>query len=85
MIIGLFKDAIGWFVNLAEVGIVIAAVLLIGLLVGRTGFWILSRFLRKLGGPPALDPYELEPEELAGVKVVSIRPDEDAPPSKLEA
>jgi hypothetical protein len=81
MIIGLFKEVVGWFVSLTEVG-----VLLIGLVVGMTGFWILGHFLNKLGGPPAeLDPYEVEPEEIAGAKVVSIRPDEDSPPSKLGA
>jgi hypothetical protein len=86
MIIGLFKEVVGWFVSLTEVGVVIAAVLLIGLVVGMTGFWILGHFLNKLGGPPAeLDPYEVEPEEIAGAKVVSIRPDEDSPPSKLGA
>jgi hypothetical protein len=86
MIIGLLKETIGWLVSLTEVGVVIAAVLLIGLAVGMTGFWILGHFVNKLGGPPAeLDPYEAEPEEIAGAKVVSICPDEDSPPSKLGA
>jgi hypothetical protein len=43
MIIGLFKEAIGWFLNLTEVGLAIALLLLIAVAVGMTGFWILSR------------------------------------------
>ena len=85
MIIGLFKEAASWLVSLTEVGAVIAAILLIGLVVGTTGFWMLGRFLSKLAGPPIeLDPYE-EPEETEGAKVVSIRPEEDSPPSELRA
>jgi hypothetical protein len=62
MIIGLLKEAVSWFVSLTEVGLVIAAMLVIGLVVGMTGFWILGRCLSKLGGPPAeLDPYADEP------------------------
>jgi hypothetical protein len=67
MIIGLFKEAVSWFVSLTEVGLVIAAMLLIGLGVGMTGFWMLGRFLSKLGGPPAeLDPHE-DDEEMAAL------------------
>jgi hypothetical protein len=86
MIIGLFKEAVSWFISLAEVGIAIAAMLLIGLVVGRTGFWMLSHCLSKLGGPPSeLEPAEDEREDMAGNKVVSICPDEDSPRSKLGA
>jgi hypothetical protein len=86
MIIGLFKEAIGWLVSVAEVGFVITAILLIGLALGMTGFWILSHFASKLGGPEAeLDPYKDEPEETVGANVVSICPEADSPPSKLEA
>jgi hypothetical protein len=86
VIIGLIKEVVSWFVSLTEVGVAIAAMLLIGLIVGMTAFWMLGHCLSKLGGPPAeLDPYEDEPEETAGAKVVSICPDEDSPPSKLGA
>lgn len=86
MIIGLFKEATSWLVNLTEVVAVIAAILLIGLVVGMTGFRILGHFLSKLGGPPVeLDPCEDVSDEMAAAKVVSIRPDKDSPPSKLEA
>ncbi len=86
MIIGLFKDAVGWLVSLTEAGLAIAAMLLIALLVAMTGFWLLGHFLSKLGGAPAeLDPYDDEAEDMTGAKVVSIRPDEDSPPSKLGA
>ena len=81
MIWGLFKDAVSWFVSLTEAGVAIAAILLIALVVGMTAFWVLSRSVRKLAGPVTeLDPYEEEP----GAQVVTIRPDEDSPPSKLE-
>jgi hypothetical protein len=82
MIIGLFKDAVKWFVSLTEVGLVIAAVLLIGLAVGMSGFWLLSQGLSKLAGPPELDPYEDEPEETVDAKVVATCPDDDSPPSQ---
>ena len=82
MIIALFKEATSWLVSLTEVGVVIAVMLLVGLTVGMTSFWMLGLCLSKLAGPPAeLDPYEGEPEEMAGAKVVSIRPDEHSPPA----
>jgi len=84
--ISLLKEALGWFVSLTAVGLVIAAILLIGLVVGMTGFWMLGHFLSKLAGPPAeLDPYEDELGEFEAPRVVSICPDEDSPPSKLKA
>jgi hypothetical protein len=65
MIVGLFKEGVSWFVSLTEVGVVIALILLAGLAVGVTAFWILGRFLRKLAGPPTeLDPYEDEPDHI---------------------
>lgn len=65
MIVGLFKEGFGWFVSLTEVGVAIALILLAGLVVGVAAFWMLSRFLRKLAGPPAeLDPYEDEPDQI---------------------
>jgi hypothetical protein len=86
MIMGLLKEALDWFVSLTEVGVVIAAMLLIGLAIGMTGFLILSRGLRKLSGPPVeLDPYEVELEKMAGAKIVSISPEDDSPPPKLNA
>jgi hypothetical protein len=66
MIIGLFKEAIGWLLSLTEAGVAIAVILAIAVVVGMTGFWILSRFMRKLAGPPAeLDPDEDQPDEIA--------------------
>ena len=84
MIVSLFQGAASWFVGLTEAAVVIAVLLLIGLVVGMTGFWMLGHGLSKLAGPPVeLDPYEDEPEEMTGANVVSICPDEDSPPSKL--
>jgi hypothetical protein len=79
MIIGLFKELGSWFVSLAEVGVAITAVLLIGLAVGMGGFRILSRIMSMLAPPPVLDPYD---EDEAKGMVVSIRPDEDSESSK---
>ena len=59
MIIGLLKEIVGWFVSLSEVAAVITAVLLVGLVVGMTVFWVLGYVLRQLSGPPS----ELESDE----------------------
>jgi hypothetical protein len=67
MFIGFIKDALGWFVSAAEAGLVITLVLLIGLFLGMTGFWIMGRLLGKLGGRPAADAFEEEPEEATDV------------------
>ena len=84
MIISLFQGAASWFVGLTEAAIVIAALLLIGLVVGMTGFWMLGHSLSKIAGPPPeLDPYEDEPEEMADANAVSICPDEASPPPIL--
>jgi len=64
MFIGLLKDALGSFVSVAEAGLAITLVLLIGLFLGMTGFWILGKLVGKLGGPPDADPFEEDPEEL---------------------
>jgi hypothetical protein len=81
MIIGLFKDLGGWFVSLGEVGVAIAAVLLIGLVVGMAAFRILSRIMSMLGGgaPAVLDPYD---EDEAEGMIISVNPDEDSGDSK---
>jgi hypothetical protein len=79
MIVGLFKEVFGWFASLAEVGVAIAAVLLIGLVIGMAGFRILSRIMSMLAPPPVLDPYD---EDEAKGMVISIRPDEDSEDSK---
>lgn len=69
MIISLFQKAVSWLAGLAEAAVVIAVVLLIGLVVGMTGFWILSHFASKLAGPTAeLDSYEDQPEEIEGAR-----------------
>jgi hypothetical protein len=76
----LFQGVVDWFVGLTEAAAVIAAVLFIGLVVGVSGFWMLSHGLGKLAGPSAeLDPYEDEPDERDGTDVVSICPDDNPP------
>jgi hypothetical protein len=76
MIIGLFQGVFGWFVSLAEVGVAIAAVLLIALVVGMAGFRILSRIMSLFGRTPeALDPYD---EDWAPGVVISVSPDKES-------
>ena len=80
MIVGLIKELGGWLVSLTEVGVAIAAVLLIALFVGMAGFRILSRIMSIFGGTPAvLDPYD---EDEAEATVIFISPDEDSEDSK---
>jgi hypothetical protein len=67
MVIDLLKEALGWFVSVAEAGLAITLVLAIGLFLGMTGFWMLGKLLGKLGGSPAADPFEDDPEETPGV------------------
>jgi hypothetical protein len=67
MFIGLLKEALGWFVSVAEAGLAITLVLAIGLFLGMTGFWMLGKLLGKLGGSTAADPFDDDPEEATGV------------------
>jgi hypothetical protein len=84
MIVAIFRGALHWFVGLIEVVAVVTAILLVGLIVGMTGFWILGRSLSKLEGPSVeLDPREYELDEDVAGQVGSLRRDEDSPPSNL--
>jgi len=86
MIVEIFRGALDWFVGLIELVSVIAALLLVGLVVGMTGFWFLVRCLSKLAGPSAeLDPDEYELGEDVAGQVVAIPRDEDSPPSEPRA
>jgi hypothetical protein len=81
MLLGLFKDATSWFVGLAEAAGALAAVLLVGLVVGMGGFWSLSYLAKKLAGPTAdLDVSDDPSLEMDDAEVVSTSPDEDSPP-----
>jgi hypothetical protein len=52
-------DLLQWFVSLVEVIAVMAAILVIGLMIAMAAFWVLSRSLGKLAGPPdESDPNE---------------------------
>ena len=57
----------------------IAAILGIGLIIGVTVFWTLSRTAQKLGGPPELDSDEDELMEHLDQQIVLIRRDEEPP------
>jgi hypothetical protein len=83
MIGGMFRDALSWFAGLIESVSVVVAILIVGLVFGMAGFWILGRSLRKLGGPPAeLDSPEYELNEDVAGQAVSTQRDEDSPPSE---
>ena len=84
MIVAIFRGALHWVVGLIEVVAVVTAILLVGLVVGMTGFWILGRSLIKLEGPSVgLDPREYELDEDVAAQVVALRRGEDSPPSDL--
>jgi hypothetical protein len=92
MINALFRGPLDWFAGLIELVLVIAAILLVGLVVGMTGFWILGRFVRKLAGPQDeldSDEDELDEDELDkdvfGQAVSIRRDDEDSPPSEARS
>jgi hypothetical protein len=54
-------DALHFFVNLVEVIVTVALILIAGVTVAKIAFWILSRSLGRLAGPPAgPDPCEDE-------------------------
>ena len=60
MFISLFQGTVSWLVGLIEAAVVITAMLFIGLVVGMTGFWMLSHFASKLAPQ---DSDEGDPEE----------------------
>jgi len=83
MLVSLFKDAMSWFAGLWEATLAIAAVLVVGLAIGTTAFWLLSHLVKKLAGPTAeLDSYETEGDKFEGAEVASVCPDEDSPSSQ---
>ncbi len=80
MIADLFRGFLQWWIGLIESVSAVAAILLIGLVVGITCFWVLSRSVRKLAGPAAdLDPDEDELNENA-VEVAPVQQEENSPP-----
>jgi len=86
MFVSLFKDAMSWFAGLSEATLAIAAVLVVGLVVGMTAFWVLNLIVKKLAGPTAeLDSYEAEEDKFEGAEVASVCPDEDSPSSQPPA
>jgi hypothetical protein len=61
-------DALHFLVNLTEVIVSVALILIAGVTVAKIAFWILSRTLGKLAGPPAAsDPYEDEAGDYAAI------------------
>jgi hypothetical protein len=83
MIVDLLRGLVHWLLGLIESVTVVAAILLIGVVIGVAGFWFLSRSVRKLAGP--VDPLENEPDDDLGEEIVSIQRDDDSPPSDFRA
>ena len=78
MFISLFQGAVSWFVGLTEAAVVIAVMLFIGLVVGMTGFWMLSHFASKLDPK---DSYEGDPEEGEPISMTLDAEDPASPPN----
>jgi hypothetical protein len=56
-------DVLHFFTSLVEVVVAVALILIAGLMVAKFAFWILSRSLGKLAGPPARS--DSDPDEKA--------------------
>ena len=84
MMAGMFRDALSWVAGLIEAVGVVAAILLVGLVVGMTGFWILVHSLSKLAGQPAeSDPQEHEQDFDVEEQMAAAQRDEDSPPFEI--
>jgi hypothetical protein len=60
--------ALQFFLNLVEVTVSVALILIVGVTVAKIAFWIVSRTLGKLAGPPAgLDPHEDEASDYPAI------------------
>ena len=71
-------DAIHFFIGLIETAVAVALILIAGVIVAKLAFWILSRSLAKLAGPPVeSDPCE---EEIAECVIVLSPPDDPSIP-----
>jgi len=61
-------DALYFLVNLTEVTVTVALILIVGVTVAKIAFWILSRSLGKLARPPdASDSYDDEVGDYAAI------------------
>jgi hypothetical protein len=61
-------DALHFFVNLTEVIVSVALILIVGVTVAKIAFWMLSRTLGKLAGSSAAsDPSEDEAVDYAAI------------------
>jgi hypothetical protein len=57
-------SALNFFIGLVEVTAAVASILIAGVTIAKIAFWILSRILGKLAGPPVgSDSYEDEGDE----------------------
>ena len=64
----MLRDALHFLVNLLEVIVSVALILIVGVTVAKIAFWILSRGLGKLAGPSAAsDSYEDEAGDYAAM------------------
>ncbi len=73
-------DALHFFVNLVEVIVAVALILIAGLTVARIAFWSLSRILGKFAGPATgSDPYE---DEIDDYMAIPSPPDDTSIPTE---
>ena len=83
IIVGMLWEALQWFVSLGEVIAVMVAILMAGLFIAMTAFWVLSRILGTLAGAPVeADPNEFETDSGLEAALVPNAPDDASlPPS----
>ena len=71
-------SAVNFFIGLVEVTVAVALILIAGVTIAKIAFWILSRILGKLAGPPVgSDSYEDESDEYI---IIPSPPDDTAVP-----
>jgi hypothetical protein len=73
-------DVLHFFTSLAEVIVAIALILIAGLMVAKFAFWILSRSLGKLAGPPARS--DSDPDEIDDYIATPSPPDDTSIPTE---
>ena len=73
----MLRDALHFFVSLAEVIVAVGSILIAGVTIAKIAFWIVSRILGMFAGPPAgsdsnedeMDDYVTIPSPLEGPSI----------------
>jgi len=72
IIVVVLWDLLQWFTSFVEVIAVITVILMAGLIIAMTAFWVLARILGRLAGPHIeLDPDDYEIDSAPAGDVVS--------------